>query len=142
MADSAYDDACVDAVAAEHVEADCVVGLTVTSQMDGMLKMDVQIHYGPASLTATTQIPAFYVIPQENLDERWIESLKKEIAKCTCEEVWVFLDSSLEHRRQDLTAALYVRESASGDTYGSHCFHCLGQQQYPRRRSSHGHRCR
>ena len=73
-----------------------------------MLKIGMQIHYGPASLTATTQIPTFYVVPKENIDERWIEILRKEIAECTCEEVWIFLNNSLEHKRQNLSTALHV----------------------------------
>ena len=50
LADTTYNSLSVDEVAASHVDADCVV------------------HYGRASLTKLSRIPAYYVFPKEDLD--------------------------------------------------------------------------
>ena len=50
LADTTYNSLSVDEVAASHVNADCIV------------------HYGRASLTKLSRIPAYYVFPSEELD--------------------------------------------------------------------------
>jgi len=50
LADTTYNSLSVDEVAASHVEADCVV------------------HYGRASLTKLSRIPAYYVFPSRDLN--------------------------------------------------------------------------
>jgi diphthamide biosynthesis enzyme Dph1/Dph2-like protein len=48
LADTTYNSLSVDEVASSHIQADCV------------------IHYGRASLTPVSRVPAFYVFPRQN----------------------------------------------------------------------------
>jgi diphthamide biosynthesis protein 2 len=107
LADTTYNSLSVDEVAASHVEADCVV------------------HYGRASLTKLSRIPAYYVFPSRELDvdavtdalaessffaqENGANATNEDNINTAIPETIIFLDQVLLDRLADLKTALRLR---------------------------------
>jgi diphthamide biosynthesis protein 2 len=96
LADTTYNSLSVDEVAASHVDAQCVV------------------HYGRASLTALSRLPAFFVFPRRPLDaEAAAEALagSELMASCAADgaTVVVLLDQPHLEQLPALRAALRRR---------------------------------
>lgn len=79
LADTTYNSLSVDEVAAAHVNAQCVVRVRVQPHQVPHIPLrllapthgppsPLQIHYGRASLTKLSRLPAFFVFPQQLLD--------------------------------------------------------------------------
>lgn len=99
LADTTYNSLSVDEVAATHVDADCVV------------------HYGRASLTKLSRIPAFFVFPEAALD---VGAAAAALASCTTlrqaadkgRPIMVFLDQPQLGAASTLAAALVAAAPA------------------------------
>eukprot|EP00887_Chlorella_sp_A99_P000266 scaffold13.g266.t1 len=96
LADTTYNSLSVDEVAAAHVGAECVV------------------HYGRASLTKLSRLPAFFVFPEAPLD---VAAAAAAVAGCTTAgeaagPVLLFVDQPHLHLQPQLEAA--VRQAAPG----------------------------
>ncbi|KAL6767950.1 CGL150 [Auxenochlorella protothecoides x Auxenochlorella symbiontica] len=97
LADTTYNSLSVDEVAAAHVDADCVV------------------HYGRASMTALSRIPAFFVFPTQDLD---VDAVASNLSSSTLSSldtpVLCFLDQPHLHQRPELAAEVARRMEAAG----------------------------
>lgn len=90
LADSLYDQLSVDAIAAAHVKADCIV------------------HYGNASLTGSCPIPTHFVFPSFSVSKSLLlESLSKmELSEVDGKTKLVtLLDPSLHKRKDEIMIA-------------------------------------
>ena len=79
LGDTSYGACCVDEVAAEHVDADCIV------------------HYGDACLSPTTRLPVIYVFGRRDLD---LDVLRDKTSHLT--RVLLMCDVSYNHVKSDI----------------------------------------
>jgi diphthamide biosynthesis protein 2 len=122
MADTTYNPLTVDEVAAQHINADCVVSYRVQEHQQHAtasplvinqahsLPLRVQIHYGQASLSPVSHIPALCVLPKADADvqqtcELIIQHLQSAVATA-CTSAVLLLDQMYLHIQQQLQGAV------------------------------------
>lgn len=93
MADTSYNSQAVDEVAAQHANAECV------------------IHYGYASFSPVSRLPAFFVLPKEDLDcasaaAKVEEQLQSSQASCSASTVLVLHHQGYDHLQAELESCL------------------------------------
>ena len=100
LADTTYSSCAVDEVAAEHMDADCI------------------IHYGHAALGPVRHTPTFFVLPRTEATPEHIvaqvQQLEGEVDgedSSSGAQLLVLLDQAYMHVRQDLCAAVEVRNN-------------------------------
>ncbi|KAL4857493.1 Glycosyltransferase family protein 64 protein C5 [Chlorella vulgaris] len=130
LADTTYNSLSVDEVAAAHIGAECVVRntrhfrgrwaqrlarmcLAHDAKLYHTTRLFLQVHYGRASLTKLSRLPAFFVFPQQQLDVQAAAAclagssvLADSGSSSSRSPVLLFLDQPLLRHLEELKAAL------------------------------------
>ncbi|KAL3143282.1 hypothetical protein ABBQ38_002125 [Trebouxia sp. C0009 RCD-2024] len=103
LADTSYNSLSVDEVAAQHAQADCV------------------IHYGRASMSPLSRLPAYFVFGQHHLDtqgcaQRLSQYSADKASTSTHAALLVFLDQVLLHALQDVQNQIQIIQKSFTNT--------------------------